>query len=104
MLASPFVANATLGIAVLVLFAALWVVARGAGRVSLLRSDLIVLTTQFEALDTRITREVKTRAGLTRAAETVGEKDLNAEAASILAQQPTVTPFPARPKRPRRSF
>jgi len=104
MLASPFVANAMLGVAVLLLFAALWVVARGAGRISLLRSDLIVLVTQVEALDARITREVKTRAGLSRAAEAVESKSLSEEAQAILAAETNVQPFPGRPKRNRRSF
>lgn len=104
MLASPITASILSGLAVLALFAALWVVARGAGRIALLRSDLLVLVTQVEQLDLRITREVKTRAGLTRAEKAVEDKDVSEEARAILANETNVQPFPGRPKRTRRSF
>lgn len=104
MLSSIYLAPAILFIAVLVLFAALLVVVRGAGGISLLRSDLLVLATQVEQLDTRITREVKTRSGLARAADAAEGKSIAEEAASILAAETNVQPFPARPKRNRRSF
>lgn len=104
MISSTYVASGLLALAVLMLFAGLWVVARGAGRISLLRSDLIVLSTQVEALDARITREVKTRAGLTRVAEGKDEKTLADEALAILNKDQHPLPFPARPKRIRRNF
>lgn len=102
MLASPVVASILLGVAVLALFGALWVVARGAGKLSLLRSDLLVLVTQVEQLDVRITREVKTRAGLSRAENTQEDKSVVEQAQAILAKENPPLAFPERPKRPLR--
>ncbi len=104
MLTSPIIASILAGVAVLALFGALWVVARGAGRLALVRSDLLVLVTQVEQLDTRITREVKTRAGLTRAESAVEDKSIAEQAHAILAKENPVLAFPDRPKRSRRNF
>jgi len=102
MLTSPIVASILAGVAVLALFGALWVVARGAGRIAQVRSDLLVLVTQVEQLDTRITREVKTRAGLTRAESTLEDKSVIEQAQAILAKENPPLAFPERPKRPLR--
>jgi len=104
MLTSPIVASILAGVAVLALFGALWVVARGAGRLALVRSDLLVLVTQVEQLDTRITREVKTRAGLSRAEGALEDKSVVEQAQAILAKENPPLEFPARPKRSRRNF
>ena len=96
---SLLLASVLSGIAVLMLFGALWVVARGSGRLAVLRSDLLVLVTQVEQLDTRITREVKTRAGLSRVESAAEEKTVVEEAEAILQGQNLTLPFPARPKR-----
>jgi len=96
---SVAIALTALGGAVLLLIAAVVLVARGAGMIATLRQDLKVLETALEQLEVRHTREVKTRAGLTRAENAVEEKTITEEARAILEKQTPVVPFPARPKR-----
>jgi len=86
--------------AFLLFLAALWQTVRGAGKISVLRGDLILLTTQVEALDTRITREVKTRAGLTRAEKAEEDRSVEQQAQDLLREVGPPLPFPERPKRP----
>jgi len=83
---SPYIGLALLSVAVLVLLGALWTVTRVLGGISALKSDHIVLTTAVEALDTRITREVKTRAGLASAGKAEEIRSLNEQAAAVLAE------------------
>ena len=97
---SPIIAGTTFGVALLLLLGACWVAVRGMGGISRLRQDVIVLQTTLEALDTRITREVKTRAGLAGAEVARQERSINEEAVTYLQQavQPaarTARPSPA---------
>ena len=70
---------------------------RGMGGITALRQRVIMLETTLEALDTRITREVKTRAGLAGAEKAAQERTINEEAVTYLQQQ---QPPPGRPARP----
>jgi len=100
MVESIWFASGLLAVAVCLLFAALWVVVRGQGKITLLRGDLILLTTQVENLDTRITREVKTRAGLSRAEKAEEDRSVEEQAQALLREAGPPLPFPERPKRP----
>lgn len=70
---------------------------RGLGGITALTQRVIVLETTLEALDTRITREVKTRAGLAGAAKAAEERTINEEAITYLQTQ---QPPPGRAARP----
>jgi len=99
MLTSTIVALATLPAAFFMLLAALWVVVRGSGRIAVLRQELMVLSTALEQVEIRLTREVKTRAGLSRAENAAEERSVAEQATAILQDQPTVVPISGRPKR-----
>lgn len=87
MVVSPIVAGTLFGVALLLLLGACWVSVRGMGGITALRQRVILLETTLEALDTRITREVKTRAGLAGAEKVAEAKSLNEEASAYLALQ-----------------
>lgn len=76
---------------------------RGLGGISALQSRQIVLTTRVEAIDERITREVKTRAGLASATKREEEASVLEQATQLLAAGDNVTRLPERPKRNPRS-
>ena len=101
MVASPIIGLAFLAIALLLLLGAFWVSLRGVGGISTLRSELMVLRTHLEQLDTRITREVKTRAGLASAEKAQEERTVLEQAEAELRIVPTP---PANQNRPKRQF
>ncbi len=90
--------------AFLLLLAALYVVVRGAGRISLIRQEQDRLEAKLENIDTRITREVKTRAGLTRAERAEEDRSIGEQAQDLLRQAPPPSLVAERPKRPIRRF
>lgn len=71
---------------------------RGVGGMSTLRSEVIVLATRLEAVDERLTREVKQRAANVGVAKREEEASLMQQAQTILANQAA----PAAPQRPTR--
>jgi len=85
--------------AVLALSAAVWTTIRVLGKVSTVERELLVYRTEVEQLDTRITREVKARAGLQRAADVADERDVLQQARDTLAEAAPVVPLTARPSR-----
>jgi len=87
-------------IAVLLLLGACWVAIRGLGGISALKSEVIVLTTALEACQERITREVKTRAGLAGAEKAAEERSILEQAQAQLLKANGEPPFAGRPKRP----
>ncbi len=95
-----YLAIALNAIAVCVLLGALWVTVRGLGGISALRSELIVIQTGLERCDERITREVKTRAGLAGAAKADEERTILQQAQAELTNPENVEVFQLRPKRP----
>jgi len=99
MVVSTYLGLALLAIAVLLLLGACWVSLRGVGGISTLRIALKETQAGLERVDERITREVKTRAGNTRAEIAAEEKDVAQQAAQILAQEPIVVPMRSRPSR-----
>lgn len=101
---STYTAAAFLTVALFLLAGALYSFIRGAGGITALRQQMIIHDTALEALDVRLTREIKTRAGLSRSADAEETKDVTDEAKAILAAQSPVLPFPARPKRIFRRF
>ena len=72
---------------------------RGLGGISALKSEMIVLSTALEACQERITREVKTRAGLAGAAKAEEERTILEQAQEHLAEHPNVEVLGGRPKR-----
>lgn len=72
---------------------------RGLGGISALRIELKEAQAGLERIDERITREVKTRAGLARAEIAAEEKDVLQQSKAILAENPDVTPIRQRPSR-----
>ena len=69
------------------------------GSVSKVNRELLEYKTAVEQLDTRITREVKSRAGLQRAAEAADERSLMQTAQDTLQHNAAVAPPRARPSR-----
>jgi len=67
------------------------------GKVSEVRRSLLEYQTAVEQLDTRITREVKARAGLKRAEDAADERNLLQQAQDTLALNAHVAPPTARP-------
>lgn len=100
MLAWTYTAIALNAIAICVLLGAFWVSIRGMGSISVLRSEFIVLQTSLERCDERITREVKTRAGLAGAAKAEEERTILQQAEAELSIPDTVVPIQGRPKVP----
>lgn len=98
LVSSPFLALGLSALAVLMLAGAIWQSVRVLGRMSAVERDLLRYQTAVEQLDIRITREVKARAGLTRAADAADERSVLEQATAILAEaDPSVTAL--RPKR-----
>jgi len=96
---SPYIAGTLAAIALLLLLGALWVSIRGMGGITALRQQLMVLQTHTEQMDVRLTREVKTRAGLASAEKRDDERSLLEQAqAELTKASDNVTPL-ARPKR-----
>jgi len=101
MVASEIIGITLSAAAVLVLLGACWVALRGLGGISALRIGHNELQAGLERIDERITREVKTRAGLARAELAIEEADIATQAQQVLAvQAPNVTQMP-RPSRVR---
>jgi len=96
---SLYIAPILLAVAVLLLAGVLWRSIRVEGGISRLRMQLMELQTEVEQLDTRITREVKTRAGLSRAENAMEEKTLTEQAHAQLALPSNSVPISGRPKR-----
>lgn len=85
--------------AVFMLAGASWLHVRVLGRILAVERSLLLHTTEVEQLDTRITREVKARAGLARAADAEESRSVLEQAQAKLAEEhPSVVAL-ARPKR-----
>jgi len=99
LVAWPFIALGLFCAALLALAAAIWLHTRVLGSISAVDRQLLRYQTEVEQLDTRITREVKARAGLARAADAADERSIVEQSQSILAEQgPSVVAL-ERPKR-----
>ena len=97
-----YTAAATLSVATALLIGALWSSVRVLGRISTVERSLLLLVTKIEQLDERLTREVKTRAGLTRAENAQDERTVAEQAGAILAREGQQVLSLERPKRVRR--
>jgi len=95
-------AVSTLAGAGALLIAALWSSVRVLGRISTVERSLLLLITKIEQLDERVTREVKTRAALTRAETVQEERSIAEQAGAILANEGAQVVPLARPTRVRR--
>lgn len=96
---SVWLGSITLGIAVLLLLGACWVSLRGMGGISALRIQQAETQAALERVDERITREVKTRAGLARAEQAEEERTIMQQSAEVLAKDNVLAMPQARPKR-----
>lgn len=100
LVSSTFIALGLSALAVLMLAGAIWQSTRVLGRISAAERDLLRYQTAVEQLDIRITREVKARAGLARAADVADERSVLEQAQATLAEaDPSVTLL-----RPKRTF
>jgi len=88
--------------AVLMLAGALWATVRVTGGLSAVRMRLAELEHAHEILDSRITREVKARAGATGAQRVAEERSIAEEAQAILNEAGNSAGASARPSRLRR--
>ena len=97
-----YIALGLCALAVLVLSGALYTTIRVLGKISAVERELLRYKTEVEQLDIRITREVKARAGLQRAADVADERTVLDQARATLAEDPPRVGAVGRPSRLRR--
>ncbi len=95
----PFIALGLSAAAIFMLTAAVIMNTRVLGRILAVERQLLRYQTEVEQLDTRITREVKARAGLVRAAEAEETRSIKDEAQARLHETDASVVSLERPKR-----
>jgi len=97
-----YTAVGTLAVAGALFIGALWSSLRVLGRISAVERSLLVLVTQIEQLNERLTREVKQRAAQVRVDNAEEERSISQQAADHLALVPAPSAPAGRPSRLRR--